>query len=129
MEDKIFLDTDFLADFLRNKDYAISFMKENEKSYLCISIISLFELFYGAFKSQVPKKVMAVEQLASRVNVFGVSQEIAKEAGRIYAGLEKQGKIVEFKDILIRTTALIHNGQFKTTNVKHFERIKDLKIV
>lgn len=129
MENKIFLDTDFLIDFLRNKEFAISFIKENEKNHLCISIISLYELFYGAFKSQSPKKLLSVEKLASRVNVFGVDYEIAKEGARIYADLEKRGKTLEFKDVLIGTTALVNRGNFKTNNIKHFERIEGLRII
>ena len=129
MENKTFLDTDFLIDFLRNKDFAVSFMKESEQNHICISIISLYELFYGAFKSQSSKKLISVEKLASRINIFGINYEIAKEAARIYADLERRGQTLEFKDVLIGTTALLNKGNFKANNIRHFQRIEGLKII
>jgi len=130
MENKIFLDTDFLIDFLRNKEFAISFINQNEKKFhLCMSIISLFELYYGAFKDQSIKKISSVDNLAERINVYDLNHQIVKEAGKIYAELERNGKTVEFRDILIGATALVSNGFLKTGNVKHFERIKGLKMI
>lgn len=55
------------------------------------------------------------------------AQLAIKLAEKIYADLERRGKTLEFKDILIRTTVLVNRGVLKTNNIKHFERIESLK--
>ncbi len=37
--------------------------------------------------------------------------------------------MIEFRDIFIGATAIVHNLPLKTTNTKHFERIKELEII
>jgi len=48
--------------------------------------------------------------------------------GEIKSNLERKGNILEDMDILIAATALSHNFILVTNNVKHFEKIKDLRI-
>jgi len=42
--------------------------------------------------------------------------------------LERKGNIIEDMDILIAATTLSFNLILVTNNVKHFEKIKDLRI-
>ena len=52
MENKICIDTDILVDFLRNEEKAVEFIKEHEeRNELATTHINLFELYYGAYKS------------------------------------------------------------------------------
>ena len=130
MEDKICLDTQFLVDLLNNKKYAVDFINEAEvQSIIGISIITLFELFYGAYLHKNMRQLALIEELSARSNILNLSREIVKEAGKISAELEKSGKMTEFKDILIGISAKVNNYCLKTKNVKHFDRIKGLKII
>ena len=98
MEDSICLDTDILADFLRNKHYAITWIEEHEEEcVLATTIINIFELYYGAYKSHSPEKeVEAIEELIDRLEILDFSLNSVNEAGKQKARLEKEGWVIEF---------------------------------
>ncbi len=131
MEDKICLDTDFLVDFLRNKKEAVEFIKDNEiNKDLATTYINIFELYYGAYKSNKRQdNIKAITLLLNRIEVLDFSDGAVKKAGEVLAELEKEGKSIEFRDLFIGTIALVNNYSIKTNNVKHFERIEGLNIL
>ena len=130
MENKICLDTDFLINFLRNGKKEAEFVKENElKNNLATTYINAFELYYGAYKSSNKQEnIKHLALLLARLELLNLSEESVKKVGEILAALEKEGKAIEFRDILIGTIALVNNFSIKTNNIKHFNRIKELKV-
>ena len=131
MENTICLDTDILADFLRNKEYAIKWIEEHEdENILATTIISIFELYYGAYKSSSPEKeVEAIEELIDKLQILDFSLNSVHEAGKQKARLEKEGKVIEFRDIFIGAITLVEGFSLKTNNKKHFERIEGLNLI
>jgi len=131
MEDKICLDTDFLVNFLRNNEEEIEFIKKNEVNKdLATTYVNLFELYYGAYKSNKKNiNLKAISVLLSRINILNFSNESVQKAGEILAKLEREGKSIEFRDIFIGTIALVNNYSIKTNNTKHFNRIEGLNIL
>ena len=131
MEDKICLDTDFLVNFLRNQKEEVEFIKKNEiNKDLATTYINLFELYYGAYKSnEKENNLKAIALLLSRINVLDFSINSVKKAGEVLAKLEKEGNIIEFRDLFIGTIALTSDYSIKTKNIKHFSRIDGLNIV
>ncbi len=131
MEDKICLDTDFLVNFLRNSKEEVEFVKKNEIGEgLATTYVNLFELYYGAYKSaQKENNLKAISILLNRINILDFSNESVKKAGEIFAKLERDGKIMEFRDLFIGTIALINGYSVKTRNAKHFIRIEGLDIL
>jgi len=131
MDSKICLDTDFLVNFLRNGKEEAEFLKENEiNKDLATTYINLFELYYGAYKSKAAENNLnSVTLLLSRLNLLNFSIESAKKAGEILAKLEKEGNIIEFRDLFIGAIALVNGYSVKTGNVGHFSRIDGLKIL
>lgn len=131
MEDKICLDTDFLVNFLRNSKEEVEFIKKNEiDKDLATTYINLFELYYGAYKSaQKEDNLKAISILLNRINILNFSDESVKKAGEMFAKLERDGKIIEFRDLFIGTIALINGYSVKTRNTKHFIRIEGLNIL
>ena len=129
--DNICLDTDFLVNFLRNKREEVDFIinHESEKN-LATTYINLFELYYGAYKSSERQtNIKAISILMSRIILLNFTDESARKAGEVLAKLEKEGKVIEFRDLFIGTIALAHNYAVKTHNKKHFERIGGLEIL
>lgn len=131
MEDCICLDSDFLIDFLRNKDYAVDWLKLNEeKNNLATTTINIFELYYGLHYSNfTEKKESALKEIINNLIILNISIESAEEAGKQAAKLKKEGKELDFRDILIGTIALKENFSLKTNNKEHFERIDKLKVI
>ena len=131
MEDKICLDTDFLVNFLRDKEEEVEFIKKNELDKdLATTYVNVFELYYGAYKSsQIQNNLKAISLLLNRINILNFSDDSVKKAGEALAKLEKECKSIEFRDLFIGTIALVNGYGVKTNNVKHFNRIEGLKIV
>jgi tRNA(fMet)-specific endonuclease VapC len=130
MENSICVDTDILVDFLRNKEHAVKWFLKNKDKNLAITIINLFELYYGAYKSNKHKEnLKSIEVLLYNLKVLNLSIEIVNNAAKQYAKLEKEGMPLEFRDIFMGAITLNNGFTLKTKNKRHFERIEGLKLV
>ena len=128
--DKICLDTDFLVDFLRGKEAALSFVSKVEDSViLATTYVNLYELYVGAFKSENPaREITNFEALKNRLLLLNLSGESVKLAGKVRVELMKKGDIIEIRDLLIGTIAVANGFPVKTNNLKHFTKIPGLNI-
>lgn len=129
--ESICLDTDILVDFLRNKKEVVVFIDTNELTKnLATTYLNLFELYYGAMRSNFPQhNIAAIDKLKKRLTILNLSETSVKEAGRIIAHLEKIGQTIDFRDLLIGSIALYNGYKIKTRNIKHFNRISGLEIL
>jgi predicted nucleic acid-binding protein len=93
---------------------------------LCVSVVSIFELYNGA---TTESKKQDIETLSNEIDVIDFNVETAKLASDIYLDLRSKNKLIEFRDILIGSTALKYDLQIATLNKKHFERIEKLQII
>src|SRR3989338_6966145 len=105
MENKICLDTDFLVNFLRNGKEEIEFIRKNETDkILATTYINLFELYYGAYRSnKAESRLKAISSLLNRINILNLSDESVKKAGDVQAKLRERGEMIEFRDLFIGT--------------------------
>ena len=95
---------------------------------VCLSSISLFELWYGVFNSARP------DFNAQRLNTFlkrsiellAFDDDDAKAAGNLRAGLEHVGKPIGVYDLLIAGHALNRGLTLVTANISEFARVKNL---
>jgi len=120
------IDTSLFIEFLRSKQ------KENTKLYnlpdntsYYLSSVTLFELFMGATS---PEKEKDIHTLTDELNVLPFDNEVALKAGQIYQELRKKNQLIEFRDIFIAATCLVHELPLATLNKKHFERIEGLML-
>ncbi|MCX6783609.1 MAG: type II toxin-antitoxin system VapC family toxin [candidate division WWE3 bacterium] len=123
------LDTNVVIDHIRKRS---RIQRGLIKDGLSLSIISLAELFHGAVKSSNSK--FNLELIYStitdwKIEVLKVDTPVSLEYAEIRNELEKSGQKLENFDILIAATARIYNKTLVTNNRKHFERIKNLKIL
>ena len=123
--EKVCLDTDILIDLLRGKQDVVERVREFEKSYeLTTTSITLFELYYGAFKMGREKNIMAVKELAKRIEVLELTEGDAELAGKIAAELDRSGEGLDFGDILIAAISINRGAKLYTGNLRHFKRLK-----
>jgi len=94
-----------------------------------LSFINESELYYGAYKSQrVDANLAMVRRLTNELNVLESDKAINEEFGSIKAILESSGTIIDDADLFIAACAKIHGLTLVTNNIKHFRRIKGLKL-
>ncbi len=125
---KYLLDTNIIIDHLRERKIL------NESLFLYsvgISIITLAELIYGAYKSGSPQK--SLQKLENslkslKLEIINLDLKAVSEFAGIKASLETKGKRLEDFDLLIAATAKVNGFTLVTGNKKHFERIPGLKL-
>jgi len=61
--------------------------------------------------------------------VLPFDENVSLQAGEIYHFLRRTNKMIEFRDIFIAATCINYNLPLKTLNKKHFQRIKNLRLV
>lgn len=125
---KYLIDTDVLIDNLKSKARVDNEIIEFGP---VISVINLGELVYGAFKSKNPPKALKlVENLLTdfKIEIINLEREIIYVFGKLKADLEIKGERLDDFDLLVAATAIVNNLILVTRNIKHFKRIKNLKI-
>jgi len=92
------------------------------------TIITLAELYYGAYKStKVESNLENLQKLEAEVEILNTSSEVGKDFGKIKAHLERKGEIIEDADILIASIVLSNKAILVTNNQRHFRRIEGLQ--
>lgn len=121
------MDTDVFISFLRGKNpelkSKIELLSEQDIP-LYMSVISLGELYLGAFKSEnPPKNLFLVNTLKEKVELLDLTEDIAMLYGEIEAVLEKAGQVIGDFDVLIASTAIQYDLTLVSGNARHFQRI------
>ncbi len=75
-----------------------------------VSIVTLGELFYGAYNSQrIEANVDRIEQFAIGIKILDCDSETSQRYGMVKAKLRKQGKPIPENDIWIAALANQHD--------------------
>jgi tRNA(fMet)-specific endonuclease VapC len=87
------------------------------------------ELFYGAFRSNNPKRTLERQQaFLSRFVSLPFQDEAALLAGEIRAKLANAGTPIGSYDLQIAAIALANNLAVVTHNTREFERVDELQL-
>lgn len=121
------LDTNAVIAILNGNNQFIQRLKQFKVSDFGLPSIVLFELIYGAEKSQrVIENLEKIEKLPFEIIPF--TKHDAVIAGKIRANLEKLGKPIGNYDVQIAAQALRTQLTLITHNTREFQRVEFLKI-
>ena len=121
------LDTDHCIAILRLKLDLSDHVAANEE--LFITSITVAELTHGANRSlHREDNLTRLEVLFAALTVLAFDEMAGRRFGHLKAELEKKGEPLDDLDLQIASIALEHNLPLATNNVKHFKRVKDLKL-
>lgn len=96
---------------------------------LCISSITLAELYQGVEKSVYPQKnSYALMKFLISLTVLPFDDAAAIEYGKICADIQRKGTPIGQMDMLIAAHAKSENLVLVTNNTREFERVIDLKL-
>ena len=124
----ILIDTDICIELLRGNKKVIDKRKE-ENDTIAVSFMTVSELYYGAYKSNKPShNTSLVEEFILTVNVIQSSLRISKRFGDLKSKLQREGILIEDADIFVAATCLETCEKLITGNIKHYNRIDELKI-
>ncbi len=124
------LDTNIITAFLKNDlrvvDRVSDYLEHFDK--LTINIISYYEILRGLKDLANDEKIRMFEDFIQENELVSIKKETVEKAAEIYAYLKKEGNLIEDADILMASTAIVENLVLITNNIKHFKRIKGLKL-
>ena len=94
------------------------------------SAVVLGELYQGAFRSSVVARHLKniEKRILPAVTVLSYDSPAARVYGEIRARLESTGRPLADADLQIAATALLHDLELVTGNLKHFKRVPHLRI-
>jgi predicted nucleic acid-binding protein len=125
-------DTDAISELLRPRPARayINWLMKIPREEQFTSAVVIGELYKGAYRSQAhDRHLKNIEQrILPAVTILPYDIDTARIFGRIRAYLEEAGMILPDADIQIAATALAHNLELVTGNLKHFKRVPGLKL-
>jgi tRNA(fMet)-specific endonuclease VapC len=126
---KFMLDTNICIFTIKNKPAHLREQFIRQHGLMCISKITLMELFYGVEKSANPTRNLAeMEGFAARLEVLDFDSHAAAHTGQIRVELARAGTPVGPYDQMIAGHARSRGLIIVTNNRREFERVPGLRV-
>jgi tRNA(fMet)-specific endonuclease VapC len=126
---RFMLDTNICLYVMKNRPPTLRDRFDEMREFLCISVITLAELCYGAERSdRVTENLRSVERFAGRLAVLPFGPAAAAHFGQLRAHLRRKGTPVSTQDILIGAHARSEGYALVTNNRREFDRMPGLRV-
>jgi len=122
------LDTDTVSFIARKNSSVIKNLIKHEEDDICISAVTYAEIFYGLEKKGSAKLSNEVNSIIGKMSIITFDETQAELYGKIRLELEKSGTPLGDMDMLIAAAALSIDAVLVSHNVKHFSKVKRLKV-
>jgi predicted nucleic acid-binding protein len=125
-------DTDAISELLRPQPLQayVEWLRAVPRDAQFTSAVTVGELFKGAYRSAARQRHLDnIEQrVLPAVTILPFDLSTARVFGMIRADLERTGNILPDADLQIAATAIYHDLALVTGNIRHFERIPNLRV-
>lgn len=122
------LDTNICIYVIKNRPAQLRQRFNQLADQLCVSVITLAELIYGAEKSaRVQQNLEVVEQFRGRLEVLPFMERAANHYGQLWAELDRAGQRIGIHDMMIGSHARSEGLTEVTNNVREFQRMPGLR--
>jgi tRNA(fMet)-specific endonuclease VapC len=128
---KYLLDTNVLSEVMKKRpdEGVMRRLRSERPSDLVTSVVCVSELRYGA--ARVSDTVTLWDRIArevlSTIEALPLGAAEALRAGDVLADLEARGEPIGIEDVWIAATAMENRLIVVTRNLRHFERVPELK--
>ena len=103
-------------------------LREARRDGVGVSIVSHAEVFEGAFGYPDTESQLALyRQFLYQFETLPLSGPIAKIFASVRSDLRRAGQLIPDMDLLIAATAMHHDAILVTCNLRHFDRLTDLR--
>lgn len=124
------LDTSVIIGWFRGYSEELNFVAANQKSGLSISAVTYDEFYEGIITGRHrEQRERRANEILKLVDVIPVDTAISRRFAELRAGLHQRGALFGDLDILIAATALEHDLELVTSNMRHFGRLPQLRAV
>ncbi|HTV48452.1 MAG TPA: PIN domain-containing protein [Phycisphaerae bacterium] len=97
-----------------------------------IAAITVAELWHGVERATGLNRIRRrryIQSIVQALPVIAYTEQTAYHHAKIWAGLQSEGKMIGFYDIIVAATAIERGSTLATFNKRHFGQITGLKIV
>lgn len=125
------LDTSAIIDLFRGEEKVGKFLESNQEP-LAVTIMSYLELSFGLDPSNPKHREEGkyYDEFFKGLFDIGLTKDSCEEASKIFWNLKKEGKSIEQFDCVIAAMFLSQGvTQILTKNSRHFDNIKELKVL
>ncbi len=124
------LDTNIITAFLKNDSRVVERVSDYLEFFdkLTINIISYYEILRGLKDLGNEEKLRKFDNFIQENELVFITKDSIEKAAEIYAYLKKKGNLIEDADILMASTAIVEDLVLITNNLKHFKRVKGLRL-
>lgn len=125
-------DTDAISEVLKPRPLPayVTWLRTIPRAEQFTSAVVIGELFKGAFRStDASRHLRNIEtRVLPAVTVLAYDVEVARAYGALGAQLEGAGRALADADLQIAATAVHHDLELVTGNLRHFRRIPGLRL-
>lgn len=123
------LDTNSVSYFLKGRGRVAERLLAQPPSNVGLPSVVLYELEYGALRSQAPAELKArLDSLLRFLRVLPFGEGETRAAAAIRAKLEAEGKPIGPLDVLVAATSLEQQAVLVTHNTREFRRVAGLRL-
>ena len=123
------LDTNIAIHVIKQRPIAALNKFNQYAARICVSSITVAELYFGAENSQnIAKNLVQVDDFLSRLVILDHDSQAASHYGNIYADLTKKGNVISENDMHIAGHARSRGLILVTNNLREFERVEGLRL-
>lgn len=123
------LDTNIAIHVIKQRPIAALNKFNQYAARICVSSITVAELYFGAENSQnMAKNLVQVDDFLSRLVILDYDSQAASHYGNIYADLTKKGNVISENDMHIAGHARSRGLILVSNNLREFERVEGLRL-
>lgn len=123
------LDSDWVIEAVSGNRRVTQTLDHLSPQLLTLSFITAAEVYEGAYGSSNPEaRLAAYRAFLLPFRTLPMNDDIAEQFAFLRAMLRRQGRLIPDFDLLQAATALHYDLTLLTFNVRHFDRIPDLRL-
>lgn len=126
----ILVDTNIASFILKGSDYAESYEVLLNGHELALSFMSVAELYQWAFiRKWGDRRIIQLEQYLSNYLIIPTDHLLCQEWAKLRAESQQIGRAISSQDAWIASTAIRHNLELVTHNLKDFQGLPKLRLI
>jgi tRNA(fMet)-specific endonuclease VapC len=123
------LDTNICIFTIKNKPPHLRSLFNTHATQMCVSQVTVMELYYGAYRSQqVERNLSVIEGFLARLPVIPYDTHAADHTAQIRSELASRGTPIGPYDAMIAGNARSQGLIVVTNNTREFSRVEGLRV-
>lgn len=123
------IDSDILIYFLKGQTAIVDQLSKYPLDNIFTTRINYAELLYGAYNSsKIEQNLSKISAFLDLLHILEFGSEASAIFAKDKATLKRQGNLIPDMDLMIASITKAHDFSLVTNNLKHFERIENLKL-